>query len=198
MTMAKRTASIERNTAETTVNVELGIDGKGMHRVTTGIRAFDHMLTQLAQHGLFDLRISAAGDDSHHVIEDVAICLGRAFGDALGDKQGLVRMAHAIVPMDDALVMVAVDISGRGYSMVDVPFDGQPIGELPCDLIRHFIETFAAEARINLHAKVLSGINNHHKAEALFKAMARALDNASSIDKRIENRIPSTKDILDG
>ncbi len=159
---------------------------------------FDHLLAQLAQHGVFDIKLSATGNDQHHVVEDVAIALGKAFNQALGEKQGIIRMAQAIVPMDDALALVALDISGRGYTVIETSFTDTNIGELNTDLIRHFLVSFASEAKLNLHAKVLSGINDHHKAEALFKALARALDTATRIDKRLANKIPSTKAIIEG
>jgi imidazoleglycerol-phosphate dehydratase len=196
--MAERKAKVVRDTAETTVRVELNIDGSGQFQITTGIRMFDHLLTQLAQHGVFDIKVSASGPDQHHVVEDVAISLGKAFNQALGKKQGIVRMAHAVVPMDEALAQVAVDIGGRAYSMIEVDFNEANIGDLNADLVRHFLVSLASEAKINLHAKVLSGINDHHKAEALFKALARALDSATRIDERILGRIPSTKEIIEG
>lgn len=192
-----RAAIISRETRETTVRVELDIDGRGDFELSTGLRMFDHLLAQLAKHGVFDLKVSATGADPHHVVEDVAICLGRAFSQALGEKQGIVRMSHAVVPMDDALALIAVDVGGRGYGMVEATFGGS-IGELPADLIRHFLETLALEAKINLHAKLLRGIDDHHKAEALFKALARALDMATRVDERVLGRVPSTKEIIEG
>ena len=137
--MSDRRAVVTRNTKETSIKVELNIDGSGQTQITTGILFLDHMLDQLARHGIFDLNISASGSDNHHVVEDVAICLGKAFQQALGDKKGINRMAHSIVPMDEALAMVALDISGRGYSVIDVEFAQLNIGELPADLIRHFM-----------------------------------------------------------
>ena len=196
--MAERKARVTRETAETNVRVELNIDGIGEFEITTGIRMFDHLLSQLARHGVFGLKISATGADQHHVVEDVAISLGKAFNQALGQKQGIVRMAHAFVPMDETLAAVAVDIGGRAYSMVEVSFSDVSIDELSSDLVRHFLVSFASEAKINLHAKVLTGINDHHKAEALFKALARALDSATRIDERIIGRVPSTKEIIEG
>ncbi|MBA7504630.1 Imidazoleglycerol-phosphate dehydratase [subsurface metagenome] len=196
--MAERKAKVTRETAETNVRVELNIDGIGEFEVTTGIRMFDHLLTQLARHGTFDLKISATGVDQHHVVEDVAISLGKAFNQALGRKQGIARMAHAVVPMDETLAMAVVDIGGRAYNMVEVSFSDVSIDELSADLVRHFLVSFATEAKINLHAKVLTGINDHHKAEALFKALARALDSATRIDERIIGRVPSTKEVIEG
>jgi len=196
--MAERKAKVVRETAETTVKVELNVDGSGQFQITTGIRMFDHLLTQLAQHGVFDIRISASGPDQHHVAEDVAISLGKALNQALGKKQGIVRMAHAVVPMDEALAEVAVDIGGRVYSTIEADFGEATVGDLDADLVRHFLISFASEAKINLHAKVLSGVNDHHKAEALFKALARALDSATRIDERILGRVPSTKEVIEG
>ncbi|MEA1871805.1 MAG: imidazoleglycerol-phosphate dehydratase HisB [Chloroflexota bacterium] len=196
--MTERKAKVIRETAETNVKVELNIDGSGQFQITTGIRMFDHLLSQLAQHGVFDIKISASGPDQHHVVEDVAISLGKAFNQALGKKQGIIRMAHAIVPMDEALAEVAVDIGGRIYSIIETDFNESNIGDLDADLVRHFLVSLASEAKINLHAKVLSGINDHHKAEALFKALARALDTATRIDERIAGRVPSTKEVIEG
>jgi len=196
--MAERKAKVTRETAETSVRVELNIDGIGEFEVTTGIRMFDHLLTQLARHGIFDLKISATGVDQHHVVEDVAISLGKAFNQALGQKEGIVRMAHAVVPMDETRAMVAVDIGGRAYSVVEVCFTDVTIDELSSDLVRHFLVSFAAEAKVNLHARVIIGVNDHHKAEALFKALARALDSATRIDERIIDRVPSTKEVIEG
>jgi len=196
--MTERKATVARETAETNIKVELNIDGSGQFQITTGMRMFDHLLSHLAQHGVFDIKISASGPDQHHVVEDVAISLGKAFNQALGKKQGIVRMAHAVVPMDEALAEVAVDIGGRVYSVIEADFNEASIGDLDADLVRHFLVSLASEAKINLHAKVLSGINDHHKAEALFKALARALDTATRIDERIAGRVPSTKELIEG
>lgn len=196
--MTERKAKVIRETAETNVKVELNIDGSGQFQITTGVRMFDHFLSQLAQHGVFDVKISASGSDQHHVVEDVAISLGKAFNQALGKKQGIVRMAHAIVPMDEALAAVAVDIGGRIYNVIEGDFDEASIGDMDADLVRHFLISFASEARINLHARVFCGINDHHKAEALFKALGRALDSAARIDERLIGRIPSTKEVIEG
>ena len=195
--MAERKATVTRETKETTVKVELDIDGRSQFKITTGIRFFDHMLSQLAQHGIFDIKLSATGSDQHHVVEDVALTLGKAFSQALGDKKGIVRISHAIVPMDDALAMVALDIGGRGQTVFEATFGDISISEMPADLIRHFFTSFALEAKFNIHAKILSGMNDHHKAEALFKALARALDASTRLDERITGRIPSTKDIIE-
>ncbi len=194
--MAERKATVTRETKETSVKVELNIDGTGQFEITTGIRFLDHMLSQMAQHGVFDINLSATGADQHHVVEDVAISLGKALNQALGDRRGIVRMAHALVPMDETLAMVVLDIGGRGYATFEASFSNTSIEKMPADLIRHFFVSLASEAKLNVHAKILSGINDHHKAEALFKALARALDAATRIDKRIADRIPSTKDTI--
>jgi len=195
--MANRTATIKHETKETSVSLKLNVDGTGRYEMLTGIRMFDHLLSQLARHGTFDINISATGDDAHHLVEDVAICLGRAFMEALGERRGIVRMADATVPMDDALSMAAVDISGRGYAVLDLSFTENDMMGFPSDLIRHFLETFAAESRMNLHARTLYGTNDHHKAEALFKALGRALDKATRIDARTQGELPSTKEWLE-
>jgi imidazoleglycerol-phosphate dehydratase len=195
--MAKRKATVKRETRETRISLGLNLDGSGRWEINTGISMFDHLLSQLAQHGRFDIKLSAAGNDPHHLIEDVAICLGKAFAEALGEKRGIVRMGDASVPMDDALATVAVDISGRGYAVLELPFSRNDMAGFPTDLIRHFLESFASEARLNLHARVLYGTNDHHKAEALFKALGRALDMATRIDERISGELPSTKELLE-
>ena len=196
--MADRLSIVKRETKETNIHLQLNIDGSGKWEMNTGIRMFDHLLAQLTQHGVFDIKISATGSDQHHLVEDVAICLGRAFGEALGEKRGIVRMADAAVPMDDALAIVAVDFSGRGYTVLELPFTDNDMAGFPTDLIRHFLESFAVEAKLNLHARVAYGTNDHHKAEALFKALGRALDMATRIDERIGGELPSTKDLLEG
>jgi len=165
--------------------------------MNTGIRMFDHLLTQVSRHGLFDLSISASGDNQHHVVEDVAICMGRALTEALGDKAGIVRMADAVVPMDEALSCVAVDLSGRGAAYVSAPFSTPVIGDLESDMVRHFLVTFASEAKLTLHARVECGQNDHHKAESLFKALARALDNCCRRDERRGSAVPSSKGVIE-
>ena len=195
--MDKRRATIKRETKETNIRLELNLDGSGEWEISTGIRVFDHLLAQLAKHGRFNLKISATGDDQHHIVEDVGICLGRAFSEALGEKRGIIRMGDGTVPMDDALAIAAVDISGRGYTVLELPFSDNDMAGFATDLIRHFLESFANEARLNLHAKVLYGTNDHHKAEALFKALGRALDTATRIDPRISGELPSTKGLLE-
>jgi len=191
-----RLAIVKRETKETNISLEFNIDGSGKCEANTGISMFDHLLGQVARHGVFDIKLSATGDDQHHLVEDVAICLGKALSEALGEKRGIVRMANATVPMDDALVMVVVDISGRGYSVLELPFSDNDMAGFPTDLVRHFLESFAIEARLNLHARVVYGTNDHHKAEALFKALGRALDMATRLDERISGELPSTKELL--
>ena len=195
--IANRLSVVNRETRETNISLELNVDGSGRWEINTGIKMFDHLLSQVAQHGRFDLKVSATGDDPHHLIEDFAICLGKAFSQALAEKQGIVRMADATVPMDDALAMVAVDISGRAYTVLELSFSDNDMAGFPTDLIRHFLESFAIEARLNLHARIIYGTNDHHRAEALFKALGRALDMATRIDERIAGELPSTKGVLE-
>jgi len=192
--MAERKATVKRETKETTISVTVNLDGSGKDEMQTGIRLFDHMLSQIARHGVFDIKVSATGDDVHHLVEDVGICLGRAFNEALGDKKGIVRTADATVPMDEALGSVVVDLGGRGYSVLNMEFENNDMSGFPADLIRHFLESFAAEGKMNLHAGVAYGTNDHHKVEAVFKALGRALDKATRIDPRIADRVPSTKE----
>jgi imidazoleglycerol-phosphate dehydratase len=195
--MTDRLAVVRRETTETNISLELVLDGSGVWETNTGVRIFDHLIAQIARHGLFDIKLSAVGNDQHHLVEDVAICLGRAFNEALGEKRGIVRMADVAVPMDDALAMVAVDIGGRGYAVLDLSFSDNDMAGFPTDLIRHFMESFAIEGRLNLHARVAYGTNDHHKAEALFKALGRALDAATKVDERIAGELPSTKGLLE-
>ncbi len=192
-----READVNRNTSETTVKVHVAIDGSGRADVNSGVHMLDHFITQIARHGLFDIAVAGAGDDQHHMVEDVAICLGRAFNEALGDKKGITRMSHALVPMDESLSMVSIDLSGRGAAYVFAPFMGTMIGDMESDMVRHFLVTFAAEGRFTMHARVEAGVNDHHKAEALFKAMARALDGACRVDERREGDVPSSKGMLE-
>ncbi len=199
MPASTRTASIERRTGETSIELTLNIDGSGMVDIATGIGFLDHMLHLFARHGLFDLKVHASGDlhvDEHHTAEDVCICLGQALDRALGERRGLVRIAHAYVPMDEALGFVAVDLSGRPYCVVDADFVTPRVGQLGTDLIAHLFESIAIHGRMNLHARVLYGRNDHHKIEALFKALGRALDTATRIDERLGGAIPSTKGVL--
>lgn len=193
-----RTAHVERKTGETKIELSLTIDGSGEAEVDTGIGFLDHMLTLLAGHGLMDIRVKAEGDlhiDDHHTAEDVFICLGKAMDQALGDRSGIVRTAHSYVPMDETLARVALDLSGRPYCIFEADFVTSAVGQLGTDIIFHLFETFAFHARMNLHAHVLYGRNDHHKVEALFKALARALDAATQIDPRRQG-VPSTKGTL--
>ena len=188
-----RTATVKRETRETKINLQLNLDGTGKSDIKTGIEMLDHLLSQVARHGLFDIKLLASGDDPHHLTEDVAICFGKALTESLGEKKGIVRMGDATVPMDDTLAMVAIDISGRGYSVLDLSFAKNDMLGFSTDLIRHFLESLAIEARINLHARVFYGTNDHHRAEALFKALGKALDKATRIDPRVSGELPSTK-----
>ena len=193
-----RSAKIDRTTNETQISIELDLDGSGQHAIATGVGFLDHMLTHIAVHGLFDLKVQAAGDlhiDVHHTVEDVALVLGAAFDQALGDRKGIVRMGSFYVPMDESLAFVAVDLSGRPYCVVEAEWGAYPVGGIPTSLLPHFLESFAVTSRSNLHARVLYGRDDHHKAEALFKALARALDAATQIDPR-RSGVPSTKGTL--
>ena len=196
--MTDRRKIITRETKETNISLELDLDGSGRWEITTGIRMFDHLLSQLARHGIFDIKLAATGNDPHHLVEDVGICLGKAITGALGEKRGIVRTADASVPMDDALAGVVLDLGGRAYTVLELSFQGNDMFGFPTDLIRHFLESLAGEARMNLHAKVAYGTNDHHKAEALFKALGRALDKATRLDQRLGGELPSTKDLLEG
>ena len=195
--MEGRKSVASRKTRETNINLELNLDGTGNYAINTGIKMFDHLLAQVVRHGLIDIKLDANGDDIHHIVEDVAIVLGRAFNQALGEKRGIVRMANVSVPMDETLVNIEVDISGRGYAVLNMNFSNNDMTGFPADLVRHFLETFAIEARINLHASIVYGTNDHHKAEALFKALGRALDAAMKVDPRIAGELPSTKAFLE-
>ena len=193
-----RHATISRTTKETTIELALAVDGTGQADVQTGIGFYDHMLTLFASHGLFDLRVAASGDlhvDEHHTAEDVAICLGRALDQALGDRAGIVRTAHSYVPMDEALARVAIDLGGRPYCVFEAEFVTPRVGQLGTDLIFHLFESLAIHGRLNLHARVLYARNDHHACEALFKALGRALDAATQVDPRRAG-VPSTKGVL--
>jgi imidazoleglycerol-phosphate dehydratase len=194
-----RQATIKRQTGETDITLILSIDGTGLAEVQTGIGILDHMLTLWAKHGLFDLTVQAQGDlhvDEHHTAEDTGICLGIALNQALGERRGLVRTAHSYVPMDETLALVAVDMGGRPYCVVQATFATPRVGQLGTDLVEHLFESIAFHGRLNLHAQVLYGKNDHHKVEALFKAMGRAMDAATRIDDRLAGGIPSTKGVL--
>ena len=196
-----RRASLERRTAETGVSVTIDLDGRGDYDVATGNGFLDHMVSQISRHGLMDITLHAQGDTHtgwHHLVEDVGIMLGRAFREALGEGRGIRRMGHAIVPLDETLALVAVDCGGRAYAALDTTLDGAVVETLSGDLVGHFLESFAIEGRINLHAKVLAGVSPHHKAEALCKALARALRDAVEMDPRAAQAVPSTKGTLTG
>jgi len=192
--MTDRTAAVRRETAETEIEVTLALDGNGETTVDTGIGFFDHMLRSFATHGLFDLTVRCDGDldiDDHHTVEDVAISLGEAFAEALGEKRGIERFADRRVPMDEALATVVVDISGRPHAVFDGSFSQASVGELTSQMARHFLRSLATNAGLTLHASV-DGENAHHEVEALFKALARALDDATRLDER-RSAAPSTK-----
>ncbi len=189
-----RTATLERKTNETQVRVAIDLDGTGQAKIETGIPFLDHMLRHVAVHGLFDLEVAAQGDlgiDAHHTAEDVAVVLGMALDQALGERTGIARIAHSYVPMDEALAFVAVDLSGRGYAVIEADMAAPMLGTLPSTLVAHFFETLAFRGRMNLHARVMYGRDDHHKAEALYKALGRALGGAVAIDPR--RQISSTK-----
>jgi imidazoleglycerol-phosphate dehydratase len=193
-----RTATINRKTAETEIQLMLNLDGSGAAQIATGVGFFDHMLTLLAKHALFDLTVSAQGDlavDFHHTVEDVGICLGKALAQAVGDKHGIVRYGSKTLPMDETLVTSAVDLSGRMWFVYRVPFATEKIGDFDTELVETFWQALAANALINLHLVLHYGANSHHIAEALFKATARALREAVSIDPR-QTGVPSSKGTL--
>lgn len=194
-----RTAEIRRQTKETDIRLSLNLDGSGQHEIRTGIGFLDHMLSHVAVHGLFDLELSASGDldvDAHHTVEDCALVLGQALDQALGDRKGIVRMGSAYAPMDEALAFVAIDLSGRPYAVFQAGWRAPELGSMPTSLVQHFFESLAVTARANLHARVFYGRDDHHQAEALFKALGRALDAATQIDPRRAGTIPSTKGSL--
>lgn len=196
--VANRESTIKRETKETLINATLNIDGSGEAKIDTGIGFLDHMLESFARHGFFDLSISCEGDlhvDGHHSVEDCGIVIGNAIRDAVAGKEGMVRYGHCILPMDDALVLVAVDLCGRPYFEYDASFPTERIGYLDTELIREFFYAISYSAGMNLHIKVLSGNNSHHICEAMFKSFARSLDMATSTDPRITN-VLSTKGSL--
>lgn len=194
-----RNATIDRTTKETSIQIRLTIEGRGRSEVRTGIRFFDHMLELLAHHGAFDLKLAAKGDldvDQHHTVEDIGICLGQAFAQALGNKRGILRAGYFVMPMDETLALAAVDFSGRTASVVRTTIRTRLVGDLQSELVDDFFEGFARGAQANVHARVLYGRSNHHKAEALFKAFARALRAACWRDKQMLGLLPSTKGLL--
>lgn len=196
--MTSRTAEIKRNTKETDISVKLTLDGTGTSEISTGIGFFDHMLEGFARHGLFDLKCSVKGDlqvDGHHTIEDTGIVLGQAIAKAVGDKKGISRYGSFILPMDDALALCAVDLCGRPYLNFDCTFPTERVGELETELVREFFYAVSYSAGMNIHIKMLDGLNSHHMIEAIFKAFAKALDQAVSYDSRIAD-VLSTKGTL--
>lgn len=196
---AKRTAKIERKTAETAIALRLTIEGTGRYKISTGIRFFDHMLELFTRHGAFDLDLTCQGDldvDQHHTVEDVGIALGEAFEKALGDKRGILRAGYFLMTMDETLGLAAVDLSGRTASVVKTKVKTRLVGDLQSELVEDFFEGFARGAKANVHLKTVYGRSNHHKVEALFKAFARALRFACSRDEQLREMLPSTKGLL--
>jgi imidazoleglycerol-phosphate dehydratase len=194
-----RTAQVHRKTNETEIQVTLNLDGSGENQIQTGVGFLDHMLSHIALHGMFDLELRAVGDlevDAHHTIEDCALALGEAFDRALSERLGITRIASAYVPMDGALARVVVDLSGRPYAVFQANWQGATIGQMPVSMIRHFFSSFSTTSRSNIHAHLLYSEDDHHGAEALFKAMGRALDEATRIEPRREDSVPSTKGTL--
>lgn len=193
--MGNRTYSLERSTAETSIKIDINIDGKGENNINTGIPFFDHMLQQIARHGFIDLNIHAEGDievDFHHTVEDVGIVLGQVIANALGDKKGITRYATSFIPMDEALSTVSMDISGRPFLHYDVNFTGERTGNFEVQLVEEFFRALAFNSNMTLHIRNLYGRNNHHIIESIFKAFAKALDRASGFDSRVEG-VLSTK-----
>lgn len=198
--MNNRTANISRNTKETQIALSLDLDGSGKGEIKTGVGFFDHMLDLFSRHSLIDLTVNASGDlyiDAHHTVEDVGIVLGQALEKSLADKRGIYRYGWAIVPMDESLAQVAIDLSGRPAFVFQAPFKCETIGSFPAELIEEFFKAFSTTAKMNLHINVPYGTNNHHIAEAIFKATAKALRQAVSLDPR-NSDVPSTKGSLNG
>ena len=194
-----RQSNITCNTTETQIEVALNLDGTGLYENKTGVGFFDHMLDQLARHALMDLKIICKGDlhiDDHHSVEDTGIALGRALAQALGDKRGITRYGSCLLPMDDALIRCALDLSGRPYLVWNVELPSQKIGSFDTELLREFFQAFSTHAGLTLHIDMLHGLNSHHIAEAVFKSVARALRMAVEIDTRLADEIPSTKGSL--
>lgn len=197
--MEPRIATVNRKTKETDITVTINIDGTGTNNINTGVGFFDHMLDGMARHGLFDLNIECKGDinvDSHHTIEDCGIAIGECLKKALGDKKAIKRYGSFILPMDETLIMSAIDLSGRPYLVFDPVFTVNKLGEMDTEMVREFFLALSNAAGMNLHVKMLSGVNNHHIAEACFKAFGKALDVATSIEPRLGNSVWSTKGSL--
>ncbi|MGB6973662.1 MAG: imidazoleglycerol-phosphate dehydratase HisB [Terracidiphilus sp.] len=194
-----RSSSVDRNTTETRISIRLTLEGHGRFKISTGIRFLDHMLELFTRHGAFDLELKCDGDldvDQHHTVEDVGIALGEAFDRALGDKRGILRAGYFLMPMDETLVIAAVDLSGRAAFAVDTKVRARLVGDLQAELVTDFFDGFARGARANVHVKTMYGRSNHHKIEAIFKAFARALRAACSRDKQLGKMLPSTKGLL--
>ena len=197
--MDGRRAQAERSTQETRVQAEIDLDGQGRYQVSTGVGMLDHLLEQLARHGLFDITIEARGDldrEAHHLVEDVGLVLGQALDRALGERRGIVRFGHAFAPMDEALALAAVDLGGRPHASVEAAFRRESLGALPTELIGHLLSALAQGGRLNLHVRLLAGDNDHHRAEAIFKALALALRQATRLEPRLEGELPSTKGVI--
>jgi len=193
-----RKSSVERNTSETKIKIDLNIDGTGKSDINTGIGFFDHMLTGFTKHGLFDMNVKIDGDlnvDGHHSIEDCGIVLGQAIKEAIGDKKGIKRFGYFILPMDDALALVSIDLGGRPYLDFQCDFNTEKCGDMETDMVREFFYAVSYSAMMNIHVKMLSGVNAHHMIEAIFKAFAKALDQATTFDSRIEG-VASTKGVI--
>jgi imidazoleglycerol-phosphate dehydratase len=188
-----RTARVERRTKETDIKITLNVDGTGKYNIATGVDFMDHLLSSFAKHGRFNLKVRASGDNEHHIVEDIAITLGEAFKKALGNKEGIQRFGAAIVPMDDVLLLASIDIGGRSYCVNGVAFRRKKIEGMSSEMIPHFLTTFSTELSINLHTRLLDGKNEHHKAEALFKALGLSLREACSI---VGVGVSSTKGLL--
>jgi len=194
-----RTSEINRTTKETDISLYLNIDGSGQCDIDTGVGFFDHMLTLFASHGLFDLKVKCNGDiqvDAHHSVEDIGICLGKAFAEALGDMKGIKRYADKIIPMDESLILSAVDISGRPHLEFDLEVLAAKVGDFDTELVEEFMLSFVRNAKLTLHIKKLAGKNTHHIIEGTFKALGRTMDEATMIDPRREGVLPSTKGVL--
>lgn len=190
-----RNTTVLRKTSETDIAIKMNLDGTGKYNISTGVNFFNHMLEAFSKHSMIDLDVQATGDieiDDHHTIEDVGILLGEAFNEAIGDKKGIRRMAHAIVPMDESVATVAIDISGRSYCNMDLKFKNEKIGDMTSDIVIHFFESFASSAKLNIYGTV-EGVNDHHKAEAIFKAFAKSIKDAIKVE---HDQIPSTKGVL--
>ncbi len=190
-----RISNVSRKTSETDITIKMDLDGSGKYDISTGVNFFNHMLESFSKHSMIDLEVQAVGDieiDDHHTIEDIGILLGQAFSEAIGDKKGIKRMSHAIVPMDESVATVAIDISGRSYCNMKLDFTNEKIGDMTSAIVVHFFESFASSAKMNIYC-IAEGANDHHKAEAVFKAFAKSLKDAIKVE---HDQIPSTKGVL--